>query len=137
MPTACGYCMPVDGRPRKNIQPGNAPVRRHLPPAGIRIVLGPHRLKEHFQRCDAQRQAERAVAIVGIHPIMAGPENQPRGGQNAFMPRAADLEKSLVLPFQLDFAVIDPPRKKHRAVNTKKVPPGQALVLAGIKCSPS
>ena len=67
-------------------------MRRHLPPAGIRIVLGSHRLKEHFERRDAQRKAQRAVAIVGIHPIMAGPENQPRGGQNAFMPRAADLE---------------------------------------------
>jgi len=40
------------------------------------------------------------------------------------MSRAADLEKGLVLPFQLDFAVVDPPRKKHRAVNTEKIPPG-------------
>ena len=99
-------------------------MRRHLPPAGIRIVLGSHRLKEHLERSDAQRQAERAVAIVGIYPIMARPENEPRSGQDAFMPRAADLEESFVLPFQLDFAVIDPPRKKHRAVNTKKIPPG-------------
>ncbi len=112
-------------------------MRRHLAPAGIRIVLGPHRLKKHFQRRDAQRQAKRAVTIVGIHPVVPGTQNQPRGGQYAFMPRAADLEKSLVLAFQLDFAVIDPPRKKHGAVNTKKIPPGQALILAGIDISPS
>ena len=120
-PLACTAC-PLT-KTRKNIQPRNAPVRRHLPPAGIRIVLGPHGLKKHFQWRDAQRQAKRAVAIVGIDPIVAGPENKSRGGQYAFMPRAADLEIGLVLAFQLDFAVVDAPRKIHDAVNTKKIPP--------------
>jgi len=55
---------------------------------------------------------------------MARPQNEPGRGQDTFMPRSTDLEKSPVLPFELDFAVIDPPRKKHRAVNTKKIPPG-------------
>ena len=89
--------------------------------------LAPTRLQEHFQRRDAQHQAKRAIAIVGKHPIVARTQNQTRGGQYAFMPRAADLEKSFVLAFQLNFAVIDAPRKKHGAVNTKKIPPGQVL----------
>ena len=87
------------GRSRQNIQTRNAPMRRHLAPAGIGIVLGSHGLKEHFQRRNAQRQAKRAITIVGIHPIVAGTNDQSCGGQNTLVPRAADLEKSFVLPF--------------------------------------
>ncbi len=73
---------------RKNIQPGNAPVRRHLAPAGVRIVLGPHRLEKHFERRDAQRQAKRAIAIVGIHPVIArAAEPAPRRPARLHAPR--------------------------------------------------
>jgi hypothetical protein len=64
---------------------------------------------------------------------VARPEDKPGGGQDAFVSRAADLEKSFVLAFQLNFAVIDPPRKKHRAVNAKKIPPRKASIPAGVK----
>jgi hypothetical protein len=50
------------------------------------------------------------------------------------MSRTADLEISFVLAFQLNFAVIDPPRKIHRAVNAKKIRPGKAVISAGIIC---
>jgi len=78
-------------------------------------------------------QAQRTVTVVRIDPVIAGPENQARRGQHAFVAGAADLEKYFVLPFQLDFAVVDTPRKIHRAVDAKKVLPSEALVPGGIE----
>ena len=88
-------------------------MRGHLPPSGIRIVLGAHRLKKHFKRCNSQREAKRAITIVRVNPVVAGAKNEARGGQNAFMSCSANLEKGFVLAFQLNFAVIDPPLRKR------------------------
>ena len=60
-----------------------APVRGHLAAAGAGIVLGADCLQEHFERRDAEHQAERAVAIVGIDPIGAGTKNKPHCGSDA------------------------------------------------------
>ncbi len=74
-------------------------MRRHLSPARMGIVLRSHSCQEHFQRRDAQRQAQCAVAIVGIDPVMAGSKHQSGRSQDSLMPRTADLEIGLVLAF--------------------------------------
>ena len=108
-------------------------MRRHLAPAGVWVVLAAHRLEQHVQRRDPHREAQRAVAVVRIDPVIAGPENQARRGQHAFVARAANLEKCLVLALELDFPVVETPRKIHRAVDAKKVLPRKALILAGVE----
>ena len=105
----------------------------HLAPAGVRIVLGSHRLEKHVERRDAQHETKRAIPIIRIHEVMARPEDKPCRGLHALLPRPADLKKCLVLALELDFAVIDSPRKIHRAVDSEKILPAQALVLGGLE----
>src|SRR6266849_6216096 len=61
------------------------------------------------------------------------PQEQSSRGQHAFVAGPADLEVYFVLALELDFAVVDSARKIHGAINTKKVLPGQTLVLGGVK----
>src|ERR1700677_1573361 len=49
------------------------------------------------------------------------------------MPRAAYLKEDLVLPLELDFAVVEPPRQKHRAVDADESIAVQAVVLRSVK----
>src|ERR1019366_9794436 len=117
----------------KDVQAGAPPVPRHLTAPGAGIVFCSHRGEERVERRDPQRKTQRAVTVVGINPIMAGPENESRRGLHAFVPRPANLEKRLVLALELDFAVVQTPREVHDAVNSKKIFPSQALILAGVK----
>src|SRR6202040_1395848 len=102
-------------------------------PAGIRIVLRPHRVQQHFKRGDPHLQAQSAVAIVWIDPIVPGPQNQASRSQNTFVTRTTDLKECLILPFELDFPVVKAPRKVHRAINTEELLPTEALITAGIE----
>ena len=59
--------------------------------------------------CDTERKAKRAIPIIGIEPIVAGPQAHPGGDLDGFMAGAADLKINFVLPLQQDLAVIDSP----------------------------
>ena len=50
------------------------PVRRHLPATGIGVLGGAHGLQQLLQRGHAEGETERAVAIVGEKPVVAGPQ---------------------------------------------------------------
>ena len=50
----------------------------HLAAAGGRVSARADGLQQHFFRGDAQGQAEGAVAIIGIKPIVARPQERCR-----------------------------------------------------------
>jgi hypothetical protein len=83
-----------------NIQPGIAPVGGHLAAAAGHIACGSDGLQQHFLNRIAQSEAERAIAIVGIEPVIAGLERHACGHQQGLMACTGDLKKDLLLPFQ-------------------------------------
>ncbi len=76
-----------------------APVGRHLPAAGAGIVFRADGLEQGFERCDAEHQAERAVAIVRVNPVNAGTKKQAGCGSDRFVAGAGDLEINFILAF--------------------------------------
>ncbi len=72
---------------------GVAPVRGHLPAAARGVVSGGDPLEQHLVGGDAEPQAERAVPVVGVEPVVAGLEVEGRADENGLVARAADLEE--------------------------------------------
>jgi len=70
-------------------------MRRHLAAAGVRVIGSAYRRQKHFGRCHAERQAEGAVAIVRIEPVVCGPKRFSRRDQHRLVSRAGDLKKIL------------------------------------------
>jgi hypothetical protein len=58
---------------------------------------------------------------------VAGAQRHARGHQDGLVAGAADLEEDLVLPLELDLAVVDPPGQIHRPVDGEERPAVQAL----------
>ena len=83
-------------------------MRRHLPPVRIRIKLRADRRTEHFLRRHSESEHQSAVAVIREKPIIRGLHRQRGGGQNGFVSRARNLEKNLVLTFELNFLVVNP-----------------------------
>ena len=94
-----------------------SPVRGHLAAAGVGIVGRADGLQQLLVGRHAQRQAERAIAIVGIEPVVAGPQHQAGGHQQRLMSGAGNLEEDLLLPLEQDLAIVEPARQIHQAVN--------------------
>ena len=98
-----------------------APMGRHLPAARVGIVGGADGGQELLRGRHAEAETERAIAVVGVEPVVGGAED-PRGGhQDALVAGARDLEEDLVLPLELDLLVVDPPRQQHEAVHVEQV----------------
>ena len=49
--------------------------------------------EQHFERRDAELQAQRAIAIVRKEPVVARFEREARGHEHRFVSGAADLKK--------------------------------------------
>ena len=60
------------GRLGDDVEPLESPVRGHLAAAGTGIVGRADGAEQHFVGSRAQGEAERAVAIVRIEPVVAG-----------------------------------------------------------------
>ena len=99
--------------PAHDVQLRRAPMRRHLAAAGCDIGARAHGRQQHLCRRDAQRQAQRAVAVIGIEPVLPAPESHARGGRDGFVARAADLEENAVLALQQDLAVVQAAGRVH------------------------
>ena len=112
---------PGRARFRHDVQLGVAPVRRHLPTAGVRIVFAADGSKEHLERRHAEHQAQRAVAVVGMKPVVAGLQDHARRREDTFVSGAADLKKDQALVLELDFLVVQLPRQHHDAVGAEKI----------------
>ncbi len=104
-------------RLRHDVEGFVAPVRRHLAAGGCRIVFRAHSGQQHLERRDAELQAQCAIAVVGIEPVVRRPERQRGGDEHRLMAGAADLEKDLALILELNLLVVDLARQKHRAVD--------------------
>ena len=82
-------------------------ISGHLPAGRGGIVLRPHRLQEHLVGRDADLQAEGAVPVVAVEPVVGRLQQHRGGARDRFVPGAVDLEVDLVLPLELDFLVVD------------------------------
>src|SRR5262249_20176578 len=94
-----------------------APVTGHLASAGGRIVGRTSPLLQHVLGSDAERQAESAVAVMRIEPIVGGLQRQRRGDKYSFVAGAGNLKERFVLRLELYFFVVDAPRRVHQAIN--------------------
>ena len=116
-----------------DVQLGLAPMRGHLPAAGTGVVLRSHCRKKHFQGGYTQHEAKRAVAVIRIQPVDSWAKEKSHRGANRFVPGAGNLEVDFVLAFQLNLAVVKPPREEHRAVNANQRVVIEAVNLGGVK----
>ena len=98
-----------------------APVRRHLPATGIRIVGRRHGGEQLLGRGHAEAEAECAIAIVEVEPVVARAEHLGRGDGDRFVAGAGDLEEDLVLALELDLLVVEPARQEHQAIELEQV----------------
>jgi len=55
----------------------------HLASTGAGIVLRAGGLEESVERCDAEHEAESAVAIVGVEPVHTGRRRRPAAAVTA------------------------------------------------------
>ncbi len=104
-------------------------MRRHLPAAARWIVLGPDGCEEHLERGHAERQTERAIAIVREDPIVPGAELHPGSHEHRLVAGPTDLEERLFLLSELDLLVVYLARQEHHTVRGEELVPGQPLVL--------
>jgi hypothetical protein len=73
-------------RARHDVQLRVAPVRRHLASARCRVVPGADGREQHFERCDTELQAQRAIAIVRIEPVVPRRSVKPAAASTASCP---------------------------------------------------
>ncbi len=81
------------------------------PTAGEQHLVGRH----------ADGEAQRAVAIVGVEPVVAGFELHAGGDENGLVAGTADLEVDQALVLELNFLVVDTPRQDHRPIRSEKI----------------
>ena len=91
------------------------PVGGHLTAGGSGIGRGADGLLEHFVGRDAEGEAEGAIAIVEIEPIVAGTQGHAGCDLDGLMPCPADLKEDAVLALEGDFAVVEAARGVHQA----------------------
>jgi hypothetical protein len=89
----------------------------HLAAAAGRIGGRADGLQHHVGGRETQRQAQRAVAIVGEEPVVAGAHGQGRAHAQRFMAGAGDLEEDLLLALEQDLAVVHAAGKNHQPVD--------------------
>ena len=90
-------------------------MRGHLAPVRTRIGFSADTLQQHLERRHAELQTQRAIAIVGIEPIVTRFQAHSRRDQDRFMTSAANLKKDAVLVLHLNLFVVESPRQIHRA----------------------
>ena len=105
-------------------------------PCELGSSLAPTRGEEHVERRHAELQAERAVAIVRIEPVVAGFQREAGGDENGLVAGAADLEEDLALVLELDFLVVEPSRQQHAAVRRRAARRASDLRASGPERSP-
>ena len=99
------------------MQGAAAPVSRHLPAAAGRIGRRAYRLQQHLGGRHAKGQHQRAIAIVGKEPVVAGTQRQCGANLQSLMTGGGNLEEDLLLPFEHDLAVVHAAREKHEPVH--------------------
>ncbi len=95
------------GRLRDDVQPLVTPVGRHLAARRGRVVLRADRLEKHLVGGYAELEDQSTIPVVALEPVVAGPENHPRGRRHGLVPYAIDLKVDLVLSLELYFLVVE------------------------------
>ena len=103
-------------RSRHDVEGAVAPMRRHLAAAVARIGGGADRGQQHLERCDAELEAQRAVPVICVEPVVCRLENHACSGEDSFVACTRYLEEDLVLPLELDFLVVYPAGKQHVSI---------------------
>ena len=83
--------------------------------------LSSRRREQHLVRRHAEGEAEGAVAVVGIEPVVRRLQLHAGGDEDGFVSGAADLEEDQALVLELDFLVVDPPRQDHRPIGAEEI----------------
>ena len=78
-------------------------------------------------------QAERAIAVVRIEPVVAGAQVHAGRVEHGLVAGAADLEEDQALVLELDLLVVEPPRQQHRAVGAEQILARQTVPFAGAR----
>ena len=107
---------------------GKAPVRRHLPPTRLRVIRRAHCHQQHLVRRRPQSQAQRAIAIVGIKPVVARLQGKARRHANRLMARPGNLEEDFLLALEQDLPVVHPPGGVHDPVGLNQLLAGKTFV---------
>jgi hypothetical protein len=94
---------------------GVAPVGGHLASAGRGVGGGADGLLQHFVRRDAEGEAEGAIAVVGVKPVVGGAEGHAGGDLDGLVAGAGDLEEDAVLALEDDLAVVEAARGVNEA----------------------
>src|SRR6266508_3750899 len=101
------------------------PMRRHLTAVGVWIPGRADRGKQLLERCHSQLETKRAIAIVGIKPIVACLQDHAGGDEYGFMSGAAYLKEYFVLALEWYFLVVEPAREIHRAIHLEHLSGGR------------
>ncbi len=88
-------------------------MARHLAAAGCRVGGCADRLQQHLGRRNAERERERAVAVVGEEPVVPRAQVAREPEQQRLVARARDLEERAVLLAQRDLTVVAEPRHER------------------------
>ncbi len=106
-----------------------SPMGGHLAAAGVGVIGSSDRLQQLLVRRHAQREAERAVAIVGIEPVVAGAQRQSGSDQQCFVSGTGDLEVDLLLALEQDLAIIQLARQVHQPIDIDQLLRREPFVL--------
>ena len=73
------------GRLGDDVEVLEGPVRGHLTAAGTGIVGCAYGAEQHFVRSCAQGEAQGAVAVVGVEPVVVGLQRKSRRNSQGFV----------------------------------------------------
>ena len=128
-PTACSTCVAVALEPDTMLSAVLPQCDGICRPPLLGSLGGADRGQQHLERRDAELQAQRAVAVVRVKPVVAGPQREAGGDLNRLVAGAADLEERLALVLELDLLVVEPPRPQHAAIDVEERVAGETVEL--------
>src|SRR5256886_16655569 len=103
------------------------PVRRHWAATRVRVVSRCDGRQEHLRRRHAEREAQGAVAVIGIEPVVRGTQHPAGGDEHRLVPGARYLEEDFVLALELDLPVVETAGEGHEAEHVEQVRLGERL----------
>ena len=133
-PAAWRHCVPVALEPLTMCSDGLLQCDGIMRPPEAGSSFEPTAASSISYGRHAQHERERAIAIVGEEPVVAGLERHAGRHENRFVPGAADLEEDLALVLELDFLVVEPSRQHHPAICGEEIVAREAFV--GLRALP-
>jgi hypothetical protein len=93
------------------------------------LIIGrTHGHQQHLARRCAQREAQGAIAVIGIKPVVGGPHGEGGGHADSFVTRPGNLEEDLLLALQHDLPVVHAAGGVHDPVGFNQLGAGQTFI---------